>query len=127
MTDNLEELERVTPGTPPQDGSTFYGLSWGPYRWKAYKPSSEQARRGTTGRYQAMNEYGGWENASPPSDWWPEQGPSYSSLIATAREVEGLRAALRQCADLVRRYNGRQSEKLDDIPGIVAAALGEAK
>lgn len=33
--------------------------------------------------------------------------------------------ALRKCADLVRRYNGRQSEKLDDIPSIVAAALGE--
>ena len=54
---------------PPKDGSTIYGHSWSPYRWLAYKPSSEQARRGVEGRWQTMNEFGGWENAAAPNEW----------------------------------------------------------
>lgn len=54
---------------PPQDGSVFYGHWWSPTRWLAYKPSSEQARRGIKGRWQTMNEFGGWENATPPNEW----------------------------------------------------------
>ncbi len=62
-----------TLGEPPKDGSTFYGHVWMPFRWKAYKPSSEQFRRmGLKGRWQAMNEYGGWDNAKAPNEWAPE-------------------------------------------------------
>ena len=41
-----------------------------PYRWKSYSP---QARRQMhkAGRWQRMNDYGGWENCDPPQDWLP--------------------------------------------------------
>lgn len=61
------------PGEPPKiDGHVVYGHTWQPYRWKAYSPKSEQARRGIKGRWQAMNEYGGWDNAKAPDEWASE-------------------------------------------------------
>lgn len=57
---------------PPTDGSVVYGHTWQPYRWKSYSQKSEQFRHGIKGRWQAMNEYGGWENAPPPDEWAPE-------------------------------------------------------
>lgn len=54
---------------PPQDGSVFYGHVYMPFRWKAYKPNSEQFRRGIKGRWQTMSEYGGWDNAKAPDEW----------------------------------------------------------
>ena len=54
---------------PPKTGAIFYGHTWSPYRWKAYSPKSEQFRRGLKGRWQAMNEHGGWDNAKAPNEW----------------------------------------------------------
>lgn len=31
-------------------------------RWHPYKPTSEQFRKGTKGRWQRINDHGGWEN-----------------------------------------------------------------
>ncbi len=60
-------------GEPPkEDGAIVYGHSWGPYRWKAYSPKSEQARHGIKGRWQVMNDFGGWENAKAPAEWASE-------------------------------------------------------
>lgn len=62
-----------TPGEPPKEaGVVVYGHTWQPYRWQPYKPTSEQFRRGVKGRWQAMNEYGGWDNAKVPDEWASE-------------------------------------------------------
>lgn len=56
--------------TAPKDGTPFYARHQSPYRFQPYKPSSEQYRRGQRGRWQTMNEYGGWENCpAPVGDW----------------------------------------------------------
>ncbi len=63
-----------TPGEPPkQEGAVVYGHTWKPYRWKAYSPKSEQFRHGLKGRWQAMNEYAGWDNAPAPDEWAPDE------------------------------------------------------
>ena len=38
------------------------------YRYKHYKPKSEQAKKGITGRWQRWNGYG-WDNAPTPESW----------------------------------------------------------
>lgn len=58
---------------PPTDGTVIYGVSYGPYKYKHYKPNSQERKRGKLGRWQAMNEYGGWNNAEPPHQWLTEQ------------------------------------------------------
>jgi hypothetical protein len=71
---------------------------------------------------KAARAYGGFPDCL--AEHLRNNAQHYLSLMD---EVERLRAGLRSCADLVRRYNGRQTEKLDDIPAIVAQALGETK
>lgn len=68
---------------PPTDGSVFYGHTWSPYRWHSYSERSEQRRRGIKGRFQTMNDWGGWENAKPPAEWATKQ--QIDSLQAEAR------------------------------------------
>lgn len=38
------------------------------YRYKHYKESSQQFKRGLKGRWQAFNGYG-WDNVDAPSKW----------------------------------------------------------
>jgi hypothetical protein len=57
--------------TAPMDGTEIVCLVRQTYRWLPYKPSSEQFRHGLKGRWQKANEYGGWDNASPPEGWLP--------------------------------------------------------
>jgi hypothetical protein len=87
-------------GTPPQDGSTFYGHWWSPCRWLAYKPNSEQARRGVKGRWQTMNEFGGWVNASAPNEW------------ATEAQIRARQQAA-PASDTTARYEPEASEPKD--------------
>lgn len=56
---------------PPQDGTPIYMRVIQPYRFQPYSPSSSQAKRGEKGRWQMMNEYGGWENCPWPlgNEW----------------------------------------------------------
>lgn len=57
--------------TPPRD-RVIYAVIRVPVRWLAYKPTSDQARRGVAGRWQSMNEFGGWTNLhpnKPPAQW----------------------------------------------------------
>lgn len=42
-----------------------YAVSVTPVRWKAYKPQYT-AQTGKKGRWQTMNEYGGWDNCEKP-------------------------------------------------------------
>lgn len=71
---------------PPMDGTEFYGISVQPYRWHPYSPKSEQFRRGLKGRWQAMGEYGGWDNAKPPAHWVADD-IDVARLIAAAPEL----------------------------------------
>jgi hypothetical protein len=87
-------------GTPPQDGSTFYGHWWSPCRWMAYKPNSEQARRGVKGRWQTMNEFGGWVNASAPNEW------------ATEAQIKARQQAA-PASDTTARYEPEASDPKD--------------
>lgn len=72
-----------TVGEPPKvEGAVVYGHTWMPYRWKAYPPKSQQFQSGQKGRWQAMNEYGGWDNAKAPDEW------------ASTEAIDARRAAL---------------------------------
>jgi hypothetical protein len=64
--------------TAPKDGSVFYVQSHYriPFKWKKYKPNSQQFKRGIKGRWQEMNEYGGWENSNKKPDQWQEDKQS---------------------------------------------------
>lgn len=65
-------------GGPPQDGTSFIAIIRQPMRWRAYKPNSQQARRGIKGRWQALNEYGGWDNVlgfNPDAVTWEPWEP----------------------------------------------------
>lgn len=57
-------------GEPPKDGREFAAVMRVPVRWKAYKPSSQQFKAGIKGRWQMMNEYGGWDNADHAGRHW---------------------------------------------------------
>lgn len=54
----------------PQDGTPIYIRTVSIFRFKPYKPNSQQAKRGEKGRWQQMNEYGGWENSHPLGNEW---------------------------------------------------------
>lgn len=58
---------------PPEDGSEIHMRTIQYLRFKPYKPSSQQARAGIKGRWQQMNEWGGWDNCPRPlgCEWIP--------------------------------------------------------
>jgi hypothetical protein len=75
--DRLRSQIAWTPGEPPkEEGVIVYGHTWRPYRWKAYSPKSEQFRHGIKGRWQALNEYAGWDNAPAPDEWASDEAVS---------------------------------------------------
>jgi hypothetical protein len=55
----------------PMDGTPIYIRVIQPFRFLPYKPNSQQAKRGETGRWQMMDEYGGWQNTPHPlgNEW----------------------------------------------------------
>lgn len=55
----------------PLDGTVIYRRTAQPYRFLPYKPNSQQAKSGTLGRWQMMNEYGGWDSCPVPlgNEW----------------------------------------------------------
>jgi hypothetical protein len=59
----------------PKD-RVIYAVIRIPVRWHPYKPNSQEVKRGKMGRWQKMNEFGGWENLYPdkaPDDWEEDQ------------------------------------------------------
>lgn len=56
----------VLTGEPPKDGDVYTGIYCKPVRWKAYKKGAPQLKRGITGRWQELTEYGGWKNCDTP-------------------------------------------------------------
>ena len=65
-------------GEMPQDGTPIVMRVESVFRFLPYKPNSQQAKRGEKGRWQEMNEYGGWENCPHPlgNKWRPAINPS---------------------------------------------------
>lgn len=54
----------------PLDGSVVIVRAETPFRWRSYSVKSEQFRKGIKGRWQRMNEFGGWDNCEHPvGDW----------------------------------------------------------
>ncbi|WP_210179274.1 hypothetical protein, partial [Ensifer sp. Root142] len=51
-------------GDMPEDGSVIFVRVVRPYRFKIHKSNSEGFRHGKKGRWQQMNEFGGWVIAS---------------------------------------------------------------
>lgn len=62
----------------PQDCVPVVGTEF--YRFKHYKPNSQQAKRGIKGRWQRWNGYG-WDNSEAPESWKPCEKPS-SALVS---------------------------------------------
>lgn len=50
----------------PKDGTPIYIRTVHPFRFMPYKPNSQQAKAGIPGRWQTMNEHGGWDNCAHP-------------------------------------------------------------
>lgn len=60
--------------TAPMDGTAFYARFKTPMRWLPYKKGYTGPEKG---RWQEMNEYGGWDNTDlVPEDWQPHTQPA---------------------------------------------------
>ena len=82
----VEQNRRASAGvewqpieTAPKDGTPFYARHQSPYRYQPYKPGAPQLRVGKKGRWQSMNDYGGWENCEEPFGDWKHH-PDYPTL-----------------------------------------------
>lgn len=73
------EVEWQPIETAPKDGTPFYARHQSPYRYQPYKPGAPQLRVGKKGRWQSMNDYGGWENCEEPFGDWKHH-PDYPTL-----------------------------------------------
>lgn len=94
--------DRQTDHTPAK--TEGYAFSFSPVKWKPYKPNSEQFRKGRKGRWQEMNEYGGWHNCDAPSVILDEP----LELADALRKIADLEA---QIAEL-RTQKGEQALEL---------------
>ena len=64
--------------TAPKDKTIFYVKESYrvPFRWKPYRPKRQKIRHGVKGRWQEMNEYGGWVNSNKKPDKWQPDTPT---------------------------------------------------
>lgn len=76
----------------PKDGTPFYARHQSPFRFQPYKANSEQARRGIKGRWQTMNEYGGWDNCPEPVGDWTDH-PDFPAADHIGDVTEMVRSA----------------------------------
>lgn len=61
---------------PPKDRTVIYRRVISVYRFQPYKPNSQQFKQGLKGRWQEMNEYGGWDNCNHPlGNEWTNKDP----------------------------------------------------
>ena len=93
-------IELATNGMPlnPKKPLEGYAFEMRPVRWKPYKPQGAK-QTGRPGRWQELNEYGGWENCETPGELHdgPEMVPA-SRLTEAQAEIERLRDALQAIA-----------------------------
>ncbi|WP_128090512.1 hypothetical protein [Ensifer sp. 1H6] len=76
-------------GDMPEDGSVIFVRVVRPYRFKIYKSNSEEFRHGKKGRWQQMNEFGGWDNCEPPTgfEWSIELPDSALPFLSYAESL----------------------------------------
>lgn len=119
---------------PPKDGSIFYirQLSIFPCKWTPYKPSSEQVRKhGIMGRWQQMNEYGGWENiklevgqhVDVKFDWRPSVD-DFQTMQDTITELVG---ALEDCTEHLEHSTPQCKAAWDKAKSLITKAKGSEK
>lgn len=65
-----------------------YALDFYPVRWKRYKPQGAR-QMGRLGRWQRMNEYGGWDNCAAPRTVYPSELIDALSAALIAQTEEG--------------------------------------
>lgn len=72
---------------PPKDGTIIYRRVWSVFRYQPYKPNTYQHKRGDKGRWQEMNEYGGWDNCNHPmGNEWRYDSPNIEGKIMTDKK-----------------------------------------
>lgn len=75
--DLLAESEWVSSDQLPENDDPVAATEL--YRYKRYKPNSQQFKNGIKGRWQRFNGYG-WDNSEPPNEW--------KALATQAEEVK---------------------------------------
>lgn len=73
---NPSEVNEWSPiESAPRDGTPIDARAVSTFRYQPYKPNSDQRRKGILGRWQTIDEYGGWNNcAEPQGEWRPNDG-----------------------------------------------------
>jgi hypothetical protein len=76
-------------GEMPMNGESFYVRRVEAVRFAPYKPNSPQVRKGIKGRWQQMNDYGGWDNCAAPDglEWCDRE--DFNKSIAGQGEANG--------------------------------------
>jgi len=82
-----------------------YVLVGGPVKWMPYKPQGAKHTK-RKGRWQAMNEYGGWDNCETPAQIW-------SGFISYEEMAAHIIAQREQIAALEARVKAADRLQLD--------------
>ena len=107
-TRDLHQIPEVTEG---------YALTAHPVRFKLYKPEGVRQMKGKKGRWQSMNEYGGWENLPDvPAQVWPDF-VDVEQLMARNAQLEAALESISSNTHLTALF----------LREIASAALGEFK
>lgn len=74
-----------------------YFHTFRPVKWKPYKPGAQTQK---AGRWQSMNEWGGWDNCETPEEVWSEPADiaAMKAALLAAEEIA-------QCLDAVLRVD----------------------
>ena len=83
---NLEQLKDPMLGMSKPDKnntSIVYGSSFSPYRYKKYQNPEKHG----DGRWQKQNEFGGWDNYSPPEVICDEYPPDKIKKLTQALRI----------------------------------------
>ncbi len=77
--------------TAPRDGEPFYVRELTPMRFKPYSKKSNEYRNGMKGRWQRMNDYGGWDNCpdAKPIEWCSNEDGNAFLSSAAAPDLNG--------------------------------------
>lgn len=83
-----------------------YGHSFTYYRWKPYKPQHRKQSK-KLGRWQCLNEYGGFDNCDTPGDLFPKPVP----VVELIEENKRLKTAI----DHWRHEVGKLHSQIDRL------------
>ena len=87
-----------------------YVLLGGPVKWMPYKPQGAKHTK-RKGRWQAMNEYGGWDNCETPAQIW-SGFISYEEMAAHIIALEARVKTAEELADSVQKEGAARGNYL---------------